>query len=109
MKLRNFQLIAHEKALHVLRTGGKRGFSAPTGSGKSYIQAANHTALHGGGFVTVAPTTEILLGIFTKLTGVYESYVREHSRVAVSPRRSPSGLSTHHSSTPRRTGRSHPE
>lgn len=61
--LHDYQENGVKRAREVLLSGGKRLFVAPTGSGKSYIQAANHEALSGEGLVTVAPSTEIVLGI----------------------------------------------
>ena len=70
MTLRDDQLVAHQDALDVLKSGGHRLYTAPTGSGKSYIQAANHVCLQPSGLVTVVPSTEIGLGIFNKLPDV---------------------------------------
>lgn len=70
MPLHDFQQAAHEKAVAILRSGGKRGYSAPTGSGKSFVLAANHAALRPEGLVTVFPTTEIGLGVWRRLPHV---------------------------------------
>lgn len=66
MPLHDYQQTGHAKAVAALRAGLKKGYSAPTGSGKSFIQAANHDAL-GSDLLTVVPSTEIGLGIYKRL------------------------------------------
>ncbi len=66
MPLHDYQQAGHEKAVAVLRSGGKRLFTAPTGSGKSYVIAANHESEYSGGLITVVPSIEIGLGIYQR-------------------------------------------
>lgn len=63
MILHDFQQDGHERAKRVLAARQHRMYVSPTGSGKSFILAANHEARSGDGLVTVAPTIEMLLGI----------------------------------------------
>ena len=76
MPLHDYQEQAHRDAVAVLAAKGKGLFVAPTGAGKSFVQAANHDALGPAGLVTVAPSLEILLGIYCKTRGA-DPTVRE--------------------------------
>jgi len=76
MPLHDYQEQAHQDAVAVLAAKGKGLFVAPTGAGKSFVQAANHDALGPAGLVTVAPSLEILLGIYCKTRGA-DPTVRE--------------------------------
>jgi superfamily II DNA or RNA helicase len=68
--LYDYQEDAHEDALAVLNKGGKALYTAPTGSGKSYVMAANHNKLGGRGLLTVVPSTEIGLGVYDRLCSI---------------------------------------
>ncbi len=52
-----------------------RLYVSPTGSGKSYVQAANHDVLRADGLVTVTPSTEIALGVYSKISGMAQGSI----------------------------------
>lgn len=71
LTLRDDQSKAVENMIHFLSTatkGQSRLYSSPTGSGKSYCQAAL-VILLGPGHITVVPTMEIARGLWEKLQG----------------------------------------
>jgi len=73
MPLHDYQQSGHVDAVATLSAGGSALYTAPTGAGKSFVQAANHDALHHAGLVTVTPSTEISLGIYKRLAAVSEA------------------------------------
>jgi superfamily II DNA or RNA helicase len=64
--LHDYQQVAHEHAVTTLRAAGKQLYVAPTGSGKSYILAANHSVMYDS-MLTVVPSTEIGIGVYERL------------------------------------------